>query len=54
VVQQAAQALSAWEAHGLIGPDDLPLLRMLCRAITEDKPIHIPWDDLFGHEKIML
>ena len=54
VVQQASQALSAWEARRLIGPDDLPLLRMLCRAITQDKPVHIPWDDLFGRGKIML
>jgi glycerol-3-phosphate dehydrogenase (NAD(P)+) len=48
VVRQLAQVLPAWEERGLIGRQDLPLLRMLCRVIVEDAPAEIPFDDFFG------
>jgi glycerol-3-phosphate dehydrogenase (NAD(P)+) len=54
VVQQVARALPAWEARGLIGAEDLPLIRMICRAITEDQPLSIPWPDLYGHGRVMI
>jgi hypothetical protein len=54
VVEQAARGPSAWERHALMGPDDLPLLRLLCRVITEDAPLRVPWDDLFGRQRVML
>jgi glycerol-3-phosphate dehydrogenase (NAD(P)+) len=54
VVQQVSRALPAWEAQGLIGPDDLPLMRMLCRAITEDAPVHVPWPDLYGRGRVVI
>jgi glycerol-3-phosphate dehydrogenase (NAD(P)+) len=48
VIKQLAQALAVWETRGLIGPDELPLLRMLCRVITQDAPVEIPFDRLFS------
>jgi glycerol-3-phosphate dehydrogenase (NAD(P)+) len=54
VVQQMARALPAWEAHGRIGPDDLPLLRVICQAITREQPMYIPWADLYGRGRVML
>lgn len=48
VVSQVAKILPVWEAAGLIGPRDLPLMRMLCRVVTEDAPAQIPFDDFFG------
>jgi glycerol-3-phosphate dehydrogenase (NAD(P)+) len=53
-VEQMARALPAWQAQGRIGPDDLPLMRLLCRVITEDAPLEIPWPDLYGTGRIML
>lgn len=53
-LQQMDRALIAWEAQGRIGPDDLPLMRMLCRTITQDQPLVIPWPDLYGTGRIML
>ena len=54
VVQQVARALPAWEERGLIGAEDLPLIRMICRAITEDEPVTSPWPDLYGHGQVMV
>jgi glycerol-3-phosphate dehydrogenase len=48
VIQQLARALPIWEAQGRIGPAELPLLRMLCRMITQDAAVEIPFDALFG------
>lgn len=53
-VLQMAKALPAWEAEGRIGPDDLPMLRAIIRAITTDTPLVLPWDDLFGRGQAML
>ena len=47
VVKQMAQVLPVWERSGLIGPHELPLLRMLCRVIVEEAPVEIPFDGLF-------
>ena len=54
VIQQVARVLPAWEAQGLIGPQDLPLMRLLCRCILENEPFSIPWDDLFGPGRVLL
>jgi glycerol-3-phosphate dehydrogenase (NAD(P)+) len=48
VVRQLAAAIPIWEASGRITSDELPLLRMLCRIITEDTPAAIPFDRFFG------
>jgi glycerol-3-phosphate dehydrogenase (NAD(P)+) len=48
VVEQVYRVLPAWEAQGLIGPRDLPLMRMLGRVITEEAPVEIPFDDFLG------
>jgi glycerol-3-phosphate dehydrogenase (NAD(P)+) len=47
IVQQMAPVLSEWEAQGKISREELPLLRMLCRVVTEDAKVEIPWDRLF-------
>ena len=36
VIKQLAQAIPVWEARGLLGSHELPLLRMLCRVIVEE------------------
>jgi glycerol-3-phosphate dehydrogenase (NAD(P)+) len=48
VVVQLARALPGLEARGVIGPDELPLLRLLCRIIVEGQPAEIPFDAFFG------
>ena len=54
IVQQLAKALPVWEAKGLIGRDELPLMRMLIRVITEAAPLRIPFDDFFGGGQVIL
>ncbi|MCX6028552.1 MAG: glycerol-3-phosphate dehydrogenase [Chloroflexi bacterium] len=49
VIQQLARVLPVWEAQGRIGRDELPLLRMLCRVITTDAAVVIPFEALFGN-----
>jgi glycerol-3-phosphate dehydrogenase (NAD(P)+) len=48
IVKQMAQVLPEWERQGKIGRDELLLLRMLCRVITEDAKVDIPFDRLFA------
>ena len=52
-VLQMARSLPVWEAAGRIGPDDLPMLRAIIRAITHDTPLALPWDDLMGVGQIL-
>jgi len=47
VIKQLAQALPVWEARGLLGPQELHLLRMLCSVVVEEAPVEIPFDRLF-------
>lgn len=47
IIKQMAQVLPIWEREGKIGPRELPLMRMLCRVITEEAPVEIPFDELF-------
>ena len=54
IVQQLAKALPVWETKGLIGREELPLMRMLIRVITESAPLRIPFDDFFGGGQVML
>jgi glycerol-3-phosphate dehydrogenase (NAD(P)+) len=51
-VLQMAKILPAWERNGWIAPADLPMLRAIIRAVTEDKPLQLPWGDLMGAGKI--
>ena len=48
VVGQVFSVLPDWEARGLIGPRDLPLMRLLGRVITQEAPLEIPFDDFLG------
>lgn len=50
VVAQLAQALPRLEARGLLGRDELPLTRCLCRAIRGDALAEIDFDRLFADE----
>jgi glycerol-3-phosphate dehydrogenase (NAD(P)+) len=47
VVAQIARALPGLEARGLLGRDELPLTRCLCRVIGEDAPLDVDFDRLF-------
>jgi glycerol-3-phosphate dehydrogenase (NAD(P)+) len=47
VIAQIAKALPGLEARGLLGPDELPLTRCLCRAISENVPADVEFDRLF-------
>mgnify|MGYP003379014940 CR=1 FL=1 len=47
IIRQMAQVLPIWEREGAITPRALPLMRMLCRIITEDAPVSIPFEVLF-------
>jgi glycerol-3-phosphate dehydrogenase (NAD(P)+) len=48
VVSQVYKILPGWEARGLIGPRDLPLMRLLGRVVTQEAPVEIPFDEFFG------
>jgi glycerol-3-phosphate dehydrogenase (NAD(P)+) len=47
VVMQIAKALPGLEARGVLGKDELPLMRTLCRAVTGSAPVEIDFDHLF-------
>jgi len=47
IVKQMAQVLPEWERQGKIGKHELPLLRMLCRVITDEARVDIPFERLF-------
>ena len=47
VVAQIAKALPRLEARGLLRGDELPLMRCLCRVITQGAPADVGFDDLF-------
>lgn len=47
VVAQIAKALPGLEKRGLLGRDELPLMRCLCRIITGSGPLDIDFDRLF-------
>jgi glycerol-3-phosphate dehydrogenase (NAD(P)+) len=47
VVAQVAKALPGFEARGLLGRDELPLMRCLCRIITTGSPADVSFEHLF-------
>lgn len=47
-IRTIGAALEPLTERGVIGEDDLPLLRHLYAIIVEDAPLDIPWDDFFG------
>ncbi|HOC54421.1 MAG TPA: glycerol-3-phosphate dehydrogenase [Verrucomicrobiota bacterium] len=47
VVAQIAKALPGLEARGLLGRDELPLMRCLCRVISGDTLAEVDFDKLF-------
>jgi glycerol-3-phosphate dehydrogenase (NAD(P)+) len=50
VVAQIAKALPGLEARGLLGCDELPLMRCLCRVIAENAPADVDFDRLFQND----
>ncbi|MEJ5197684.1 MAG: glycerol-3-phosphate dehydrogenase [Anaerolineae bacterium] len=54
IVQQMAKALPIWEAAGRIAADELPLMRLLIRIITQAAPAEIPFERLMGGDTVML
>lgn len=47
VVAQIARALPGLEARGLLGRDELPLMRCLCRVISGNAPVEVDFGRLF-------
>jgi glycerol-3-phosphate dehydrogenase (NAD(P)+) len=47
VVAQIARALPGLGARGLLGREELPLTRCLCRAIADNAPAEVDFDRLF-------
>ncbi|MCX7669491.1 MAG: glycerol-3-phosphate dehydrogenase [Anaerolineae bacterium] len=54
IVQQMARVLPIWEAAGRISPNDLPLMRLLIRIVTQEAPATIPFAHLMGDNAIVL
>jgi glycerol-3-phosphate dehydrogenase len=46
VLQQLNRAIPNWEGKGMLSSAELPLLRWLCRIVTEDRPAGVPVDEL--------
>ena len=50
VVAQVAKALPGLEARGLLGRDELPRMRCLCRVFTANAPADVDFARLFQDE----
>ena len=48
VVAQIAKALPRLEERGLLGRDELPLMRLLCRVVASGEKAVVPFDEFFG------
>jgi glycerol-3-phosphate dehydrogenase (NAD(P)+) len=48
IVTQLAKVLPRLEQRGLIGPRELPVLRLLCRVVTQEQPAVVPFEAFFG------
>ncbi len=48
VIMQLAKALPKLEQRGVLTSQELPLLRLLCRIITEEAPVELEFDAFFG------
>ncbi len=53
-VLQMAKVLPVWQREGWIAEAELPMLRAIIRALTEDKPLELPWGDLMGVGRIFV
>jgi glycerol-3-phosphate dehydrogenase (NAD(P)+) len=49
-IREIGQALPQLTERGLVGPDDLPLLRHLYEVIARERPVDMPWSAFFGGE----
>jgi glycerol-3-phosphate dehydrogenase (NAD(P)+) len=49
-VQVVGRALQRLTARGIVGSDELPLLRHLYEVVEEEKPVSMPWSRFFGGE----
>jgi glycerol-3-phosphate dehydrogenase (NAD(P)+) len=47
-IREIGGALPRLTQRGLVGPDDLPLLRHLYEVIALERPVDMPWDAFFG------
>jgi glycerol-3-phosphate dehydrogenase (NAD(P)+) len=45
IVKAMARIIPHWQAQGRLGPQELPLLRMLIEVITQEKQVCLPLDD---------
>jgi glycerol-3-phosphate dehydrogenase (NAD(P)+) len=47
-IKQIGGALPKLTERGLLGPDELPLLRHLYEVVVLERPVDIPWESFFG------
>lgn len=47
-IKQIGGALPKLTERGLLGPDELPLLRHLYEVVVLERPLDIPWESFFG------
>jgi glycerol-3-phosphate dehydrogenase (NAD(P)+) len=47
-VLEMAKVLPVWQREGWVAESELPMLRAIIRALTEDAPLQLPWGDLMG------
>ena len=47
-IVQIGGALPKQTERGLLGPDELPLLRHLYEVVVLERPVDIPWESFFG------
>jgi glycerol-3-phosphate dehydrogenase (NAD(P)+) len=53
-VLEMAKVLPVWQREGWIADNELPMLRAIIRALTEDAPLELPWGDLMGVGRIFV
>lgn len=49
IVRSMAKAIPKLQARGILGPDDLPLMRALVDVVVYDKPVDFPYDKFFAN-----
>jgi glycerol-3-phosphate dehydrogenase (NAD(P)+) len=47
IVKSMGEAIPKLQKRGVLGPDDLPLMRALVEVVCNDQPVDFPFDSFF-------
>ncbi len=49
IVRSMGKAIPKLQERGILGPNDLPLMRALVEVVVHDKPVEFPYDQFFAN-----